>query len=151
MSKRALTILLLISLFLNAGIIGGFIVMNVFRHNHIEHHYQKPPDGLPPKNMGKFVPPDRFDPQIAALRDSFFKTKRELMEELSKDPIDEVKVKAIIEKSVEAQSNMERAMGYKMLEWRKTMTAQEAEEHFSSRMARPDNQEERINQRRKAK
>ena len=44
MSKRVLTILLLISLFLNAGIIGGLIVMNVFRHNHIEHHYQRPPD-----------------------------------------------------------------------------------------------------------
>ena len=151
MSKRVLTIILLISLFLNAGIIGGLIVMNVFRHNHIEHHYQRPPDGPPPNNMGRFAPPDRFDPQIVALRDSFIKTKRELMEELSKDPIDEAKVKAIIEKSVEAQSNMERAMGYKMLEWRKTMSAQEAKELFSSKVARLDTQGEKNNQRRKAK
>jgi hypothetical protein len=73
------------------------------------------------------------------------------MEELSKDPIDEAKVKAIIEKSVEAQSKMERAMGYKMLEWRKTMSAQEAKELFSSKVARLDTQGEKNNQRRKAK
>ena len=151
MSKRWLTILLLISLFLNAGIIGGLIFMNAFRHNHIEHHYQRPPNGQTPRERGKFIPPSNFDPQIAALRDSFLTTKKELMEELSKDPIDETKVRAIIEKSVEAQSKMERAMGYKMLEWRKTMTDEEAKEYFSPKVARLKTQEKKINQRRQGK
>ena len=52
---------------------------------------------------------------------------------------------------MEAQSKMERAMGYKMLEWRKTMSAQEAKELFSSKVARLDTQGEKNNQRRKAK
>jgi hypothetical protein len=40
MSKRLLSIFLLVSLALNAGIVGGLVVMGLFRKQHDLHHYQ---------------------------------------------------------------------------------------------------------------
>lgn len=149
MSKRLLTILLFVSLFLNAGIIGGMIVMGVFRHNHITHHYQ--PEGPAPRDRdrgGIRDIPELNDPQVIALRDSFLSIKKELLRELAKDPIDEAKINTIIEKSIGAQSNMERALAHKLLEHRKTLSAAEAKEHFDGRLDRMNRYEERRNNRR---
>lgn len=151
MSKRLLTIFLLISLALNAGILGGMFVMGLFRHNHNEHHYQRWQDGPSSRNQGRW---DRYkleDASTKALREAFRSTKRELMQELAKDPIDESKINAIIDKSITAQSKLERALGSKLLTERKAMSAQEAKQSFQERLdrmnRRKDNQEDKINDR----
>lgn len=122
-----LFILLLISLIIN-GILGTVLYSNIKRLNHTMHFYAQRQEG---SWDGRFGPGRDADPQITALRDSFMATKRDLMAELAKDPLDEAKVRAIIEKSVSAQGKMEKALGTKLLEQRKTMGAEEAKEHFS--------------------
>ena len=136
MSKRLLTILLLVSLFLNAGIIGGLFVMGIFRSNHMVHHNFPPAVNRDPDDRQRYAPQLWDDPGICTLRDSFRVTKDQLRQELAKDPLDEARINAIIEQSVDAQGTLERALGHKLLELRKTMSAKEAEEHFTRRLDR---------------
>ncbi|HOZ00329.1 MAG TPA: hypothetical protein PLG20_00835 [Candidatus Syntrophosphaera sp.] len=144
MSKRLLTILLLVSLFLNAGIIGGLIVMGIFRHNHNLHHYvMQQPQNMQRREMPGFGPRIPEDPKIIALRDSFRSTKDELMSELAKDPVNEARINAIIDKSVANQSAMELALGHKMLELRKGMNADEAREYFGRHQDRMERYQNR--------
>ncbi|MCB5246911.1 MAG: periplasmic heavy metal sensor [Candidatus Cloacimonetes bacterium] len=149
MSKRLLTILLLVSLFLNAGIIGGLIVMGWYRQNHIVHHYQ--PEGPSSRDRDRIEIPELRDPQVIALRDSFLVIKKELLQELAKDPVNEAKITAIIERSIGAQSEMERALADKLLEYRKSLGPAEAKEHFNGRLDRMERYEERRNNRRETK
>ncbi|NLW18519.1 MAG: hypothetical protein GXY81_02390 [Candidatus Cloacimonetes bacterium] len=146
MSKRLMTILLLFSLFLNLGIIGGFIVMRTYRQNHISHHYRPGP----PNERGQERPelPEFSDPEVIKLQNDFYAIKKELMQEMAKDPVNETKILSIIERSIQAQSGLEHAMGQKLLEYRKTLTAEEAQEHFSARLDRMKKFEERRNNRR---
>lgn len=148
MSKHLMTILLLVSLALNAGIIGGLFVMGIFRQNHIIHHSWNRPEYSALRDQDRRIPLEYDDPDIRALRDTFNVTKKQLMLELAKDPVDEAKVKAIIEESVTAQSNMERALGNQLLELRKTMSAAEANEHFGERFDRIERINKRIQDRR---
>ncbi len=146
MSKRLMTILLLFSLFLNLGIIGGFIVMRIYRQNHISHHYRPGP----PNERGQERPevPELRDPEVIKLRNEFYAIKKELMQEMAKDPVNETEILSIIDRSIQAQSDLERAMGQKLLEYRKNLSAQEAEEHFNTRLERMKRFEERRNNRR---
>jgi hypothetical protein len=148
MSKRLLTVLLFISLFLNAGIVGGLVVMGIYRHNHISHHYMQDQDRPAFAGRNRFLPPEEDDPNIVALRDSFRNTKIELMQELAKDPINEARIDSIIDESIQAQSNMETALGHKLLEIRKSMTPEEAKRHFSGRLDFMQRSEERRQDRR---
>ncbi len=150
MSKRLLTILLLVSLFLNAGIIGGMIVMGFYRQNHIIHHYQPGPEGAG-RNRERLDIPEMQDPRVIALRDSFLTIKKELLQELAKDPVNEARINTIIEKSIGAQSDMERALGHEILAYRKTLGAAEAKEHFNARLERMDRYKERRTNRRETK
>lgn len=145
MSKRALTILLFVSLFLNAGIVGGIIVMGVYRHNHIAHHYQQNPG---PRDRDLRDIPELDDPRVIALRDSFRVIKKELLQELAKDPINEAKINTIIDRSISAQSDVERVMGHNLVEYRKTLNAGEAKEHFTGRIERMNKYNDRKNNRR---
>lgn len=149
MSKRLLTILLFVSLFLNAGIVGGLVVMGVYRYNHISHHYLNPSSENYRRDLVDI--PELTDPRILGLRDSFRNIKKELLQELAKDPVDEAKITEIIERSIGAQSDMERALGYKLLEHRKTLSASEAKEHFNGRLERMNRYDERKNNRRDTK
>jgi hypothetical protein len=65
--------------------------------------------------------------------------------------VDEAKIKAIIEKSISAQSDMERALGYELLEYRQTLSADEAKKHFEGRLERMNRFSDRRNDRRKSK
>ncbi len=136
MSKRLLTILLLVSLFLNAGIIGGLFVMGIFRHNHMVHHNFPPEANRRAEDRQRLAPRLWEDPAISVLRDSFRVTKDQLMQELARETIDDARINAIIEQSVDAQGTMERALGHRLLQIRKTMNAKEAEEYFARRSER---------------
>lgn len=146
MSKRLMTILLLFSLFLNLGIMAGFVVMKIYRQNHISHHYRPGP----PFERGQERPelPEFGDPEVIKLRNDFYAIKKELMQEMAKDPVNETEILSIIERSIQAQSELEHAMGQKLLEHRKNLSAQEAQEHFSARLERMKRFEERRNNRR---
>ena len=136
MSKRLLTILLLISLFINAGIVGGMLMMGIFRHNHVIHHGLKDPARPALREDRERLPRFSDDPRTKALSDSFRLTKNELMQALAKDPVDEQAVKAIIDRSVVAQGKLEHALGLRLLEQRKTMDAKAAQEYFGRRLER---------------
>lgn len=88
--------------------------------------------------MGREMPPEpgfmRGDAEVERLHTKFNETKLHLMQELAKDPVDEVKVASIIDSSLIAQNQLERTLGEKILAYRKTMTAKEAREHFQSRI-----------------
>jgi hypothetical protein len=148
MSKHLLTILLLISVALNAGIIGGMLVMGVYRQNHDIHHYRDSMENRDPHERDYFYPRVFEDENIKALRDTFRFTKDELMLELARENVDEAAIRAIIEESVNAQGSMERALGAKLLELRKTMSADEAEEYFTRRLERSRWISDRIKNRR---
>ncbi|MBW6514151.1 MAG: periplasmic heavy metal sensor [Candidatus Syntrophosphaera sp.] len=148
MSKRLMTILLLVSLALNAGIIGGLLVMGIFRQNHLIHHSWNRPESNYPRERDRDYSRVYEDPEIKALRDAFNSTKKELMQELAKDPVDEARIHAIIERSVSAQSDMEQALGMRLLELRKTISAEEAKAHFTERLERIERINKRIQDRR---
>jgi hypothetical protein len=76
------------------------------------------------------------DAEIMHLRDRFDDTKESLMQELSQDPVNEARVNAIIDSSLVAQNNLERRIGEKILAYRKTLSAEEAREHFLRRAER---------------
>lgn len=136
MSKRLLTILLLISLFINAGIVAGMLMTGIFRHNHLIHHGRLDPARPAPRGDRDRLPRFSDDPQIKALGDTFRLTKSELMQALAKDPVDEKAVTAIIDRSVAAQGKLEHSLGLRLLEQRKSMDAKEAREYFERRLER---------------
>lgn len=144
MSKRLLTIFLLISLALNAGIMGGMFVMGLFRHNHNMHHYQRFPEGPAPRGQEPWMARRMENAQTQTLRVAFRATKTELMQELAKNPIDETRINAIIEKSITAQSKLERALATQLLESRKAMSAQEAKQNFQERLDRMNRRKDRF-------
>ncbi len=145
MSKRLSTILLLVSLSLNAGIIGGLVVMGIFRQNHYIHNDWQRPAGPPSEEREGFNHRDLEDSNVRDLRDKFQDSRAELMRELAKDPIDEAKINVIIDKSIAAQSTFEKALGAKLIELRKTMNAEEAKERFSKHMNRRNRTNNRRN------
>ncbi|MEN6444652.1 MAG: hypothetical protein ABFC98_01245 [Candidatus Cloacimonas sp.] len=130
MNKRWLVIILLISVSFNLAFIGSFIYLHWF------HPYPQPPMGkeemkrdLPPFGP----PPFERDDEIRALRDIFENIKHSLMLELANDPVDMNKVNALIDSSLIAQNNLERKLAERMVEYRKTLSAEEAKEHFLRR------------------
>lgn len=131
MSKRWLTILLFVSLSFNLAVLCSFLYFRL-----IFPPPCPPPGPHPP--MGREMPPEpgfmRGDAEVERLHTKFNETKLHLMQELAKDPVDEVKVASIIDSSLIAQNQLERTLGEKILAYRKTMTAKEAREHFQSRI-----------------
>jgi hypothetical protein len=83
------------------------------------------------------------NPEIKKLHDRFNETKRNLMQELAKDPINEAKITSIIDSSLIAQNQLERTLGANLLAYRKTLSAKEAREHFQRRIERVDPRSQR--------
>ncbi len=147
MNKRWLIILLLISVAFNLAMVGSFLYLR-FGRPHPPYHHRLPPPGPHPgfRDFG-----ERWkmmdDDSTRVLRDNFQEAKRELMLELAKDPIDEAKINQIIDCSIEAQCALERGLGNKMIEFRKTMNAEEANQHFSRRLEDMQNRKDRTRRR----
>jgi hypothetical protein len=143
MSKRATVILLVVSLALNAGIIGGLLVYGILFANHNAHFNEQQPRPPAPGEMGRYDRQTMDTDSIRALRQEFRSTREELWQELAKDPVDEARVKTIMQRSMDAQIKLEKAIGDNLLDQRKKMSAAEAKEQFAERFARDDNNKNR--------
>lgn len=134
MSKRWIVILLFISLAFNLAVIGSFLYVRLTFGTPPPHppkggeHFRGPMDR---HGEGPLV---RDNERLQSLRDEFRETKKELMRELAKDPIDETKLNTIIDSSLVAQGKLERELGNALIARRKTMTAEEAKEFFGKRI-----------------
>lgn len=142
MSKKWLFVLLLISLSFNLAVLGSFFYIRFYlpcpapRPMFKEHMH----DGRPPEPF--FL---HKDVEIEQLRKTFGATKVSLMKELAKDPVDEAKVASIIDSSLVTQNQLERRLGEKILAFRKTLSAEEAREHFQRRLENMDKRSQRMN------
>ena len=130
MNKRWLIIILLISVSFNLAFIGSFIYLHWF-HPHPQPPVRKEEMRGPRPLFGH--PPFERDEEIRKLRNQFENIKHSLMLELAKDPVDMTKVNALIDSSLVAQNNLERRLAERMVAYRKTLTAEEAKEHFQRR------------------
>ena len=144
MNKRWLLILLLISAAFNLAVLGSFVYLRGFhpRHHHSPRHEWRDNDRWPGRFHKGPAPEFAFGDSIRALRQGFEDTKRELMLELAKDPLDMPQIEAIITRSLNAQVALERDMADRLIRFRNTLTPEEAREHFSRRaedMQRRDN------------
>jgi len=129
-NKRWLIIILLISVSFNLAFIGSFIYLHWF-HPHPQPPVRKEEMRGPRPLFGH--PPFERDEEIWKLRNQFENIKHSLMLELAKDPVDMTKVNALIDSSLVAQNNLERRLAERMVAYRKTLTAEEAKEHFQRR------------------
>ncbi len=135
MNKRLLVILLLVSAAFNLAVVGSFIYLRSTRPpfppdrfqrwQDRDHHRDKEHDGPGPMFM--------FDDSIKALHQAFKDTKRELMLELAKEPLDMAKIDAIVARSLSAQAALERDLADRLIRFRKSLTPEEAREHFTRR------------------
>ncbi len=139
MSKKLLYILLLISLAFNLAFVGTFIY---FRATHPKPHWEDSRrDRHDHQDRDKYRIED--SDSTRALRDSFRSIKKELMLELAKETIDEAAINSIIQRSLQAQAVLESDLGKRLIILRKSMTSQEAKEHFMDRIKRMDERKER--------
>ncbi len=141
MSKRWLLILLFISLSFNLAVLCSFLYFRLILPPPCPQTLPEPPMGRGMAAGPGFM---RGDRDVMRLHEKFTETKLNLMQELAKDPVDEAKVSSIIDSSLIAQSQLERTLGEKILAYRKTMTAQEAREHFQSRIENMQNRSHRM-------
>lgn len=130
MSKRSLSIILIISLAFNLAVLGSLLWLNLSRPERppaykSRTHYPRLPEHIAPCER---------DPAIARSWEQFEHSKIELMQELRQDPIDEPQIMSIIESSIQAQSKLESHLGTRLLTLRKQMTAAEAEAYFGARI-----------------
>lgn len=132
MTKRSIVILLFVSLAFNLAVLGSILWVHFSR--------AACPAETPLGRLQRTALPQHlhdghmmWSPEIRQLHTHFNDSKIELMNELAKDPINETDITAIIDSSLDAQSSLERALGYRLLDIRKQMSAAEAEDYFSSR------------------
>jgi len=138
MTKRSLLILLGISFAFNLAVLGSLFWLRITR-----------PPLAPPKEFHMKRPPlpehivrrDR-NPEIRRIRELFEQSKLDLMHELRKAEVDEARVLAIINSSLEAQNQLERHLGEHLLHIRRQMTAEEADEYFGKRIEFMQNRKE---------
>jgi hypothetical protein len=129
MSKRLIVILLFVSIAFNLAVLGSILWLHFGRN-----HPPKPPvqrfSRIPlPPNIEHM----NWDPELRELRTRYDDTKIQLLRELAMDPIDENTIIAILDSSLTVQNSLERELGYRLLELRKQMSAEEAEAYFNAR------------------
>lgn len=134
MSKHWITILLIVSLAFNLAVLGSFLFLQ-FRHHHPHRdrdlRYSRPHEEFGPRDE-RWIPLQSDSTRV--LRENFIQAKRELMQELAKDPLNEANINEIIERSISAQTLLERDLGLHLIEVRRSMSAEEAREHFTRRL-----------------
>ncbi|MCD8480739.1 MAG: hypothetical protein LRZ88_11345 [Candidatus Cloacimonetes bacterium] len=138
MTKRSLLILLGISFAFNLAVLGSLFWLRITR-----------PPLAPPKEFHMKRPPlpehivrrDR-NPEIRRIRELFEQSKLDLMHELRKAEVDEARVLAIINSSLEAQKPIRTSFGRTSASHPQTNDAEEADEYFGKRIEFMQNRKE---------
>lgn len=74
-----------------------------------------------------------FGDSTQILFERFDKIKLEMMRELAKDPLDMATIDTIVNRSLGAQADLERDLVNRLIRFRKSLTPEEAKEHFTRR------------------
>lgn len=143
MSKRTLSLLLAISLAFNLAFLGSIIYL------HLRAPRRRPIPFTPVKRveLPSHIGDVRDNPEIRQMRSQFDRIRVNLMEELAKETVDETRVLTIIDSSLAAQEELEQSLGQNLLEIRKQMSSEEAEEYFQAQARRMELRSQHINRR----
>ena len=123
MSKRALTIIVIISLAFNLAFIGTFGLIQLRRRSLLKHKF-----GPPPVLREHFR--NRKE-HIASFQHDFHQSKIAFIEELKKPDFNEELLNKMLENAIEKQTAMEIELGKSLIELRKEMSFEEAQRFFS--------------------
>jgi len=143
MSKRWIVILLFVSLAFNLAVMGMFLHTMVFRRPlfclpgmipHMEWNKERDHRTEKDKDRPRFDEETRAE--IKKLRGDFMLKRREFMLLLAKKDLNEQQVTAAMEASILAQDKLEKKLGSAILELRKKMTAEQANDFFTRMLER---------------
>ncbi len=123
MSKRALTIIVIISLAFNLAFIGTFGLIQLRRKNFFPHKFG------PPRELREHF--RNLKNNIAPFRHDFHLSKKDFIEELKKPDFNEEFLHKMLENAIQKQTAMERELGKSLIELRKEMSLEEAQRFFS--------------------
>ena len=123
MSKRALTIIVIISLAFNLAFIGTFGIIQYRRKIFLERRF------IPHPQLRKHFMTCKE--HIAPLRYDFHQSKIDFIEELKKPDFNEELLNMMLENAIEKQTAMEIELGKSLIELRKEMSFEEAQKFFS--------------------
>ncbi len=153
MNKRWLYILLFISLAFNLAVLGSFVFIRFFMPPPPETMSHPGMEGRGPGNdrMKEWQQHCGDDAEMIQIKTKFAQSKHALMQELAKDPINETKIKSILDSSLVIQSSLERKLGQRLLTLRKSMNADEAKDFFGRRPGAARSANERAENLRHAK
>lgn len=135
MNKRWLYILLFISLAFNLAVLGSFVFIRFFLPPPLDrmHNPEMEGRGMGDHRMQMWQQHCVDDTEMTQIKTKFADSKHALMSELAKDPIDETKIKTIMDSSLVIHSTLERRLGQRLLTLRKSMGADEAKDFFGKR------------------
>lgn len=140
MSNRTLSILVVISLSFNIAFLGMFLFHRI--RGPIPHH--DPREFNMPPEMREFLKKSRE--KFKPLRDDFEQSRRILSDALAEKEYDEAELLLLLEETLQKQDVMERAMGIHLIELRKNMTPEQAENFFRKHRPRFEKIKERLEQ-----
>jgi len=123
MSKRALTIIVIISLAFNLAFIGTFGLIQLRKRSFLENKF-----GPPPELREHFR---NHKEHIAPFQHDFHQSKMDFIEELKKPDFNEELLYKMLENAVDKQTTMEIELGRSLIELRKEMSFEEAQKFFS--------------------
>jgi len=123
MSKRALTIIVIISLAFNLAFIGTFGLIQLRRRSFLKHKF-----GPHPQLKEHFM---MRKEHIAPLRYDFHQSKVDFIEELKKPDFNEELLNKMLKNAIEKQTAMEIELGKSLIELRKEMSFEDAQRFFS--------------------
>lgn len=129
MSKRALTILLFISLAFNMAVLGTILWMRLHLPNPPHRHFEGNEQAMLPEHLREL----QRDPHLRVLRNKYDQHRIQLMRELAQADFQESRATTIIDSSLVAQCSLEQALGYRLVDLRKQMSTAEAEQFFNER------------------
>ncbi len=140
MNKRILATLLGISLAFNLAVAGSLIWLRITRPPRPPmEHFRSRNNALP-----AHIDPGWHNPEIINARNQFTRCKLELMQVLQQEPLDEARALAIIDSSLQNQNRLERQLGERLLNIRKQMTAEEADQYFGAHVRNMQNMQRNI-------
>lgn len=151
MSKRWIVILLFVSLAFNLAVLGVFLYTSYFNRMPFCLYNERPDKELAEHRYSR-EDRERERPEftlgnrdeIKQLRSEFMQKRREFINTLCKENINEQEVMAAMQASLNAQEKLENLVGTSMLDLRKKMTPEQAKDYFQrildrKRDHRPDN------------